>query len=156
MNRISTISRTTWNVIVVRTLLIAVVNGCLVLSPARAAVLGNHLDASFSSDGKTTRRVPGNFDGATDIAVQTDGKIVVVGSVGNTPKDFLVARYNSDGGIDTTFGQDGGAVVTDFGGGDDRPFAVVIQSDGKIIVAGSTLLSGFSGRFARGAAATAR
>ena len=109
---------------------------CLFAATARSASLGNHLDASFSGDGKTTRRVGGNLDGATDVAVQPDGKIITIGSiVGTGSRDFLVVRYNSDGGIDTSFG-DGGSVITDFGGGTDQPRAIVLQADGKIVVGG--------------------
>ena len=100
----------------------------------RTAPLGNHLDASFSSDGKTTRRVTGNLEGATDAAIQPDGKIVVVGSVAITQRDFLVVRYNSDGTLDETFGNNG-AVTTDMSGM-DQPRAVAVQSDGKIVVGG--------------------
>jgi uncharacterized delta-60 repeat protein len=46
-----------------------------------------------------------------------------------------VARYNPDGSLDDTFG-DGGKVVTDFAGDDDGAYAVGIQEDGKIVVAG--------------------
>src|SRR5205823_979019 len=46
-------------------------------------------------------------------------------------------RYNSDGGLDGTFGA-GGKVVTDFGGRDDQALSVAIQADGKIVAAGFT------------------
>ena len=48
--------------------------------------------------------------------------------------DFAVARYNTDGSLDTTFGI-GGRVTTDLSGW-DRAYALAIQSDGKIVVAG--------------------
>jgi hypothetical protein len=50
-------------------------------------------------------------------------------------ESFLLARYNSDGTLDTTFGN-GGRLITDFGGDSARALAFVIQADGKIIVAG--------------------
>jgi uncharacterized delta-60 repeat protein len=83
------------------------------------------------------------------VAVQTDGKIVVVGA-GYENYDYCgtggclaLARYNPDGSVDTGFGQ-GGTVITDIGFEDNsKGNAVVLQSDGKIVVAGSTIWSGF-------------
>jgi uncharacterized delta-60 repeat protein len=73
-------------------------------------------------------------------AVQSDGKYVVVGydSNDNYNSDFAIARYNTDGTLDGTFGT-GGIVSTDVTTGkDDKAYAVAIQSDGKIVVAGDT------------------
>src|SRR5206468_80556 len=50
-------------------------------------------------------------------------------------EDFALARYNANGSLDTTFGT-GGKVTTDFAGDDDQAFAVVLQTDGKIVAAG--------------------
>ena len=77
---------------------------------------------------------------ALGVAIQPDGKIVVVGytSIPSTPPaprlpdTFALARYNSDGSLDTGFG-DGGKVSGNVNG---RAFAVAIQDDGKIVVAG--------------------
>ena len=72
------------------------------------------------------------------MAVQTDGKIVAAGYVyTNGQYDFALARYNTDGSLDTSFGTNG-KVVTDFGTGGDEALAVVIDADGKIVVAGYT------------------
>ncbi|MEO6327838.1 MAG: T9SS type A sorting domain-containing protein [Ginsengibacter sp.] len=73
-------------------------------------------------------------------AMQTDGKIIVVGYTLNADqyyneKDFAVARLNIDGSLDNTFGESG-ITATDFGGNNEQANAVAIQSDGKIIVAG--------------------
>ena len=48
------------------------------------------------------------------MVVQADGKIVTAGAVFGSPNHFALARYNSDGSLDTSFGT-GGKVVTDFG-----------------------------------------
>src|SRR5690606_21251244 len=75
-------------------------------------------------------------DVATDVAIQPDGNIVVVGftSVGN---DFAVARVLANGsGLDASFDADG-KVTIDLGGTDEA-HGVVVQPDGKIVVAGST------------------
>src|SRR5207247_1649268 len=70
--------------------------------------------------------------------VQQDGKIVVAGySYNGSNDDFAVARYNTDGTLDTSFDGDG-KLTTPFGGSDDIGFAVAIQGDGKIVVVGRT------------------
>lgn len=73
------------------------------------------------------------------IAIQSDGKIVVAGEMGlnesgTTNVNFIVARYNQNGTLDTSFGT-GGFVVADFGDS-DYANAIAIQSDGKIVVGG--------------------
>jgi uncharacterized delta-60 repeat protein len=101
------------------------------------------LDTSFGTGGKVT----GDLGLADAIAIQGDGKIVAAG-VGLTDSEFptpafLVARYNIDGSLDTSFGG-GGKVTTEFfpgntlvGGGGNSVRGVVIQADGKIVAAGS-------------------
>lgn len=90
------------------------------------------LDSTFGTGGKVTRPLPGANDAARGTAIQSDGKIVVVGSDGN---DFTLARYNTNGSLDSSFGTAGKA-ATDFFGGVDQAFAVVIDSSGKIIAGG--------------------
>lgn len=97
------------------------------------------LDTTFSTDGKQSTSFGRTTEFAEAIAIQTDGKIVVVGSVftNGAIADFALARYNTNGTLDTTFSTDG-KQTTDFSsGGDDRARAVAIQSDGKIVVAGN-------------------
>ena len=79
---------------------------------------------------------------ASGIALQSDGKIIVVGTTKpgtddapDSGNDFAVARINADGTLDGTFGVDG-RVTIDFGG-DDRCNDVVIAADGRIVVVGS-------------------
>jgi uncharacterized delta-60 repeat protein len=113
-------------------------------SAALAQQTPGKLDTSFDGDGKLVVNLgnPDNVAGA--VAVQPDGKIVVVGLTGaiesasTTPgsSDFVVLRYNPDGTPDNTFEGDG-KVVTSFGNGEDGAGAVLIQPDGKILVAGS-------------------
>ena len=102
------------------------------------------LDTGFGSGGLVTTDFLGNVIGneAHGVAIQSDGKIVVVGFavVGRTPRnlsnfDFALARYHIDGTLDLGFGT-GGKVTTDFNGVADRGFAVAIQTDGKIVVVG--------------------
>jgi uncharacterized delta-60 repeat protein len=104
------------------------------------------LDSTFNGDGKrTTSFLPLDTAGAASVAVQADGKIVVAGSawceetLGTCPaeeesSDFAVARYDVDGTLDASFSEDG-RVTTDIRGTDDG-WAVALQADGKIVVAG--------------------
>jgi len=97
------------------------------------------LDASFGGGGKVVTDMGGN-DQARGAVLVPGGKIVVVGytKFGQGVQDFAVARYNSDGTLDTSFGPNGnGKVTTDLGAGDVAR-AVVLQSDGKIIAGGYT------------------
>jgi len=96
------------------------------------------LDTTFGAGGKktTTFGAP-SIAQANSLAIQRDGKIVAAGlTVVNNVANFALARYNSNGTLDTTFGS-GGKAVTDFGV-DDRAFSVALQSDGKIVDAGMT------------------
>lgn len=96
------------------------------------------LDATFSHDGKLTDfTIGGHADLGRDVAVQADGKIVIAGSCFNgANNDFCVARFNSDGDLDTSFDDDG--VVMTPVTADDEASAIAIQPDGKILVAGSS------------------
>ncbi|HCR72258.1 MAG TPA: hypothetical protein DIW23_12495, partial [Anaerolineae bacterium] len=95
------------------------------------------LDNSFDSDGLVTTPIGSSDDEARSVAIQPDGKIVVAGRFSNPAyDDFFVARYNDNGSLDTSFDTDG-IVTTNFGG-DDVARAMVIQDDGKIVVAGYT------------------
>jgi len=94
------------------------------------------LDTTFSDDGKRTTDFGGDYDAASDVGIQADGKIVAVGgSFGAAGGDFALARFNSDGTLDTTFSNDG-KQTTDFDGGDDAASDVAIQSDDKIVAVG--------------------
>jgi uncharacterized delta-60 repeat protein len=97
------------------------------------------LDTGFSPryrDGKVKTPFGVNVY-LNDLAIQSDGKIVAVGTASNTNWDFALARYNNDGSLDTTFDADGKLTTNLSGNLDDYGNAVAIQSDGKILVAGS-------------------
>ena len=90
-------------------------------------------DPTFSGDGKLT-----DWAGAArGVALQPDGKIVVVGSDASSSA-FAVARYNPDGSPDTAFGGGDGNVTTDIGFSYEGANAVALQSDGKIVAVGTT------------------
>ncbi|HKP52244.1 MAG TPA: delta-60 repeat domain-containing protein [Chloroflexia bacterium] len=96
------------------------------------------LDTTFSGDGKVTTDFSGYEDSANGLAIQSNGKIVAGGyaeSSGSSGNDFALARYDTNGSLDTTFSGDG-KVTTDFSGGMDIAYDAVIQSDGKIVAAG--------------------
>jgi uncharacterized delta-60 repeat protein len=94
------------------------------------------MDVAFGTNGKGTVTVAApHFDYfKSSLALQTDGKIVVVGTTSATPNidnDLVVARFNSNGTLDPSFG----IVSADFGDQEEGT-DLVIQKDGKIIVAG--------------------
>ena len=97
---------------------------------------GGSLDTSFSGDGRQTTEFDAGLDqgieGATGVALQGDGKIVVVGGGSG---DFLLARYNPNGTLDTGFSGDG-KQKTDFFGYDDGASGVALRGDGKIVAVG--------------------
>lgn len=88
-------------------------------------------DNTFGSNGIVTS----SLVGAADVAVQTDNKIVIVGYTQTTP-GIAVRRFNSDGSVDTGFGNNG-VTSTTFGENSQTASKVAIQSDGKIVVAGT-------------------
>jgi uncharacterized delta-60 repeat protein len=96
-------------------------------------------DTTFDSDGQVDTDF-GTSSYAQAVAIQTDGKIIVAGFTGgNGIDDFALARYNTDGSPDTSFGS-GGTLLTDFGANKaDGAFALVIQPDGSIVAAGNTI-----------------
>ncbi|MDB5910520.1 MAG: uncharacterized protein JWP34_4634, partial [Massilia sp.] len=106
------------------------------------------LDSTFGTGGRVITDFNFNYDNINAIAVQSDGKIVVAGTtnwnlLGIGYTNFAVARYNTNGTLDTTFGS-GGKVVTDFGTNQSSASAVAVQSDGKIVVVGTTYTSSFA------------
>lgn len=100
-------------------------------------------DTSFGTAGRVTVVMGGgSFEALETVAVQADGRIVVAGHTSTPPslvQDFTLQRFNADGSLDPTFGI-GGKVLTDFTGTEDAANAMVIQSDGKLVVAGITIL----------------
>src|ERR1041384_1528732 len=92
------------------------------------------LDSSFGSGGKVITQ--GELIGASAVAIQPNGKILAAGfAFHNSSADFALARYNSNGSLDTAFGS-GGIITTDITPG-DQAFALGLQSDGKVVVGGA-------------------
>jgi uncharacterized delta-60 repeat protein len=110
-------------------------------SPMLARFNGNgSLDTTFGQGGVVNGQL-GNTMAVNDVLLQPDGKIVFVGGLNpgwnSPPLDFGVARFNSDGTKDTTFG-DNGLVRTAIGGSYDIASGVVYLPDGKLLVVGYT------------------
>lgn len=105
------------------------------------------LDASFSFDGKVTIDFDGGTgsDTALGLALDAAGRIVVVGATSpdalDNTSDFAIARLTPTGVLDTTFGGGTGKRTVAFdltgGAGDDNAADVAIQSNGRILVAGT-------------------
>ncbi|MEZ5436540.1 MAG: delta-60 repeat domain-containing protein [Pseudomonadales bacterium] len=110
------------------------------------AAPGN-LDASFGTGGITTTAI-GTGDGAHAVVQRADGKLVAAGySYNGSNYDFAVARYNTDGSLDTSFGT-GGTTTTAVGSGHDTAFSMVQQSDSKLVLAGYSYNGGTNYNFA--------
>ncbi len=96
------------------------------------------LDTTFGTGGKVTTDFNASNDSGFSIIQQSDEKLVIAGTATRSGNyDFALARYNSNGTLDTTFGT-GGKVTTDFNGFDDIAKSVIQQSDGKLLVTGSS------------------
>ncbi|HEY7159987.1 MAG TPA: hypothetical protein VH815_01955, partial [Acidobacteriota bacterium] len=93
-------------------------------------------DPTFGTNGQIIHDI-GDNENFTDFDVQSNGKIVAIGTIIGNTSDFALLRCNSNGSPDITFGN-GGIVTTDFSGENDSALAVTIQSDGFIIVAGTS------------------
>jgi uncharacterized delta-60 repeat protein len=114
-------------------------------NPAKFALArynaNGHLDTTFSGDGKVITNLTPATDAARGVAIQSDGKIVVAGQAG-APANFALARYNSDGTLDATFGS-GGIVITNVNNTDSNAaYGLAIQTDGKIVAAGFDVSNG--------------
>lgn len=117
-------------------------NFCL----ARYSAIGT-LDASFNGNGKLLTAAGSVSSSLRSIALQPDGKIVAGGTCDNgSGNTFCVVRYIADGTLDTTFSGDG-KLTTSIGAGVSYVDAVLLQSDGKIVVTGlcySSAAGGYS------------
>ena len=107
------------------------------------------LDTTFGINGFVVTAMADADDEAFAVAVQPDSKIVVGGYVEvPTGLSFGLARYNSDGSLDSTFGSDGKVILPPIGGLlVDYLKDVFIRPDGKILAAGSTRLTMFESDF---------
>jgi uncharacterized delta-60 repeat protein len=127
-----------------------IVRICLFIVPivfsllsSTAAATPGALDTSFNTPNGYIlfNSAANNRDRGVEVAIQADGKIVVLGySYNGANEDVLLARYNTDGSLDTSFGA-GGFVLYDRGG-NDRGLGLALQTDGKIVAVGYTYVGG--------------
>ncbi|HEX8146363.1 MAG TPA: Calx-beta domain-containing protein [Pyrinomonadaceae bacterium] len=107
-------------------------------------------DPTFDGDGRLTTAFLGQ-DTAYGVAVQPDGKIVAAGSTSTTfnfvDSDFALARYETSGALDQTFGA-GGRVLADFDFGYDTAVGVAVAPGGRILAGGYTFTRNMQARFA--------
>jgi uncharacterized delta-60 repeat protein len=130
----------------VLTISLAAAAVCVWASPPAAAA-GGELDGSFSLDGKVDQSIAG-VAGPVGLAVaqQASGRIVMVGSGdpsgGSTDQDWVIARFTTDGELDTLFGGGDGVSTTAFtarpgASAEDIARAVAVTPGGnKFAVAG--------------------
>ncbi len=103
------------------------------------------LDTSFGLNGVASIPVLAGASGFEGVAVQADGRIVACGYFGNTELWYvlLLARFNDDGTLDPTFGDDG-VVKLNYGNVDDEAQGLVITPDGSILTAGVTVTQSYN------------
>lgn len=93
-------------------------------------------DLSFNGTGRVATAVGNGEDTGLSVAVQPDGKIVIVGtSFNGSNLDLALVRYLPNGTLDSSFGA-AGKVTTSIGSGDEYGVSVAVQADGKIVAAG--------------------
>jgi len=119
-----------------------VVGGYATIGTVRNSLLAKYksngtLDSSFGVNGIVTH-LTGASTRINALAVQSDGKIIAVGTSRINRSSIWVARYNSDGTLDGTFGMNGIDTIHYAASSWDSAIAVGIQSSGKIIVGGMT------------------
>lgn len=105
-------------------------------------------DISFGENGQVITQIGSYHDWCNSIAIQSDDKILAGGSTengleGEFNSDFALLRYNSDGTIDSSFGNNG-IVITHIGLRYNVAYSIAVQQNGKIILAGEANDSIFS------------
>jgi uncharacterized delta-60 repeat protein len=101
-------------------------------------------DTTFGQSGQVVTPLPNSGGDVYAVAIQADGKIIAAGQIAGTGQwQFGLLRYNTNGSLDTSFGN-GGIVQTPPANGTNNSEgrAVAIQADGRIVVAGKTFNSG--------------
>lgn len=96
------------------------------------------VDSSFNGNGVSYSPYPGAITDAAAMAFQSDGKILLAGTIGS---DFGITRFLPEGVVDSAFGTDG-FVRSDFAGAYDTGWSLSVQSDGKIILGGACTSGG--------------
>ncbi|QDU28395.1 Bifunctional hemolysin/adenylate cyclase precursor [Anatilimnocola aggregata] len=97
------------------------------------------VDLSFGDSGRVHVDLGNLSENVTDAVLQPDGKILVLGTtyVSGTGADVVLLRFLADGMADDSFGTDG-VVLSDLGGTEDYARSIALQTDGRILISGST------------------
>lgn len=101
------------------------------------------LDTSFGTNGWITTEFDSSYSQVKDATSQDDGKILLSGfgsDISTGRYKIAAARFNTDGSIDTTFGTSG-QVYFNIGDNDDYAAAIAVQTNGKIVIGGYTVVS---------------
>jgi uncharacterized delta-60 repeat protein len=98
---------------------------------------GNY-DNTFDADGVRHTQVNGVSSVCNNMVLQNDGKMLLVGGSNNL---IAVKRLNIDGSTDSTFSQDGNVLI-DFGSSSNNGYAITLDANQRIVVAGMTLIAG--------------
>jgi len=106
------------------------------------------LDANFGTNGTVTTAMGNGDNQGYGMALQVDGKIVIAGYAYDDPpfgfdQDFAIARYDTTGTLDNTFGTNG-IVTMDFDSTAESAHDVKLENTGKILVAGEINIAGHS------------
>lgn len=129
--------------------LLACVCAYLMMNTGVDAQIGT-LDPSFGTGGTVLTPILANYDRTEEVLMQPDGKIIVVGSTyDNLVTGLALARYESDGTLDASFGNAGVQITFTTDSVGIQAVAAVLQADGKILVAGDALPYAFDGLLAR-------
>ncbi|HJW31536.1 MAG TPA: T9SS type A sorting domain-containing protein, partial [Saprospiraceae bacterium] len=104
------------------------------------------LDNTFNGDGKNTYLVSGHSDGAWDVALQPDGKILLGGYAHSDVQgsDMAIVRINGNGIPDNTFSDDGVAIYEDGPDFSSNINGMTLQPDGKVVTTGFHRISGIN------------
>ena len=93
-------------------------------------------DPSFGAGGKVVVSLSGGNDAANAVAVQPNGQVLTGGYADSgTTRDFVLARFNPNGALDAGFGL-GGSVYTSLGQYGEEATSMLLQRDGKVVLAG--------------------
>ncbi len=120
-------------------ILVVVSSLLLVFNTLSLAAKPGVIDTSFSNDGLAFLNIINSNDASGDLAIQDNGKIIAAGScdISTANPCYIVARFKGDGSLDTTFASNG-VVKTPFTGDHTYVSAVTLQTDGKIVLAGTS------------------
>lgn len=101
------------------------------------------LDSSFGTGGFVATDLTTSVDDLQCITLQTDGKIVVGGTIPNPNDSSIVLRYTTDGVLDSTFNGTGYNVQhLAAASNQDRVNGIIVQPDGKVVTAGQAFVDG--------------